>query len=182
MQYLKTLFYKFYFSIALLTDDNIDLSDRIWKFLLAILTFGPIAFILDKAGSWFTTHQGFVIGVVGVILINIILGGLVHNRKKDFDWKTLLYKTNEMVIILLASYLTLEILMSVAGDNPVITAFRITIQVTTLLYPGSKILKNIFILSKGEYPPKWLMTKVYNFQENGDLNALLKTNKDENKD
>jgi len=99
----------------------------------------------------------------------------VHNRRQEFSWKTLLKKTNEMMFIVIISYLTLEIIMSVAGGNEIVTFFRITIQITTLLYPGSKILKNIFIFSKGEYPPEWLMKKVYNFQESGDLNEFLKS-------
>lgn len=52
-------------------------------------------------------------------------------------------------------------------------AFRVVLQMTTLIYPLSKILKNIFIISKGEHPPEWIMKRIYNFQENGDLSAFL---------
>lgn len=175
MQALKAIFYKAYFNVALLFDQNIPKDDRILNFFKTILTFGPIAFILEQLNIWFFTHQGFVVGALILIIFNMILGAIVHARKKDFDWKILLKRTNEMTIILILSYLTLEVIMSVAGSSPVVTVFRITIQVTTLLYPGSKILKNIFIFSKGEYPPEWLMKKIYNFQANGDLNALLKS-------
>lgn len=175
MQALKAFFFKAYFTVALVYDDNLPTVDRVLNFFKTIITFGPIAFLLEHVNVWFNTHQGFVIGVIALIIVNMVFGGIVHNRKKDFDWKVMLKKTYEMNFILLLSYLTLEVVMSVAGTSDVVTVFRITIQVTTLLYPGSKILKNIFIFSKGEYPPEWLMKKIYNFQENGDLNELLKS-------
>lgn len=175
MQFLKALFYKAYFALALLFDDNLPTDDRLANFIKAIFAFGPLVFLLEQLNIWFDSHQGFVIGALVLIILNMIFGGMVHNRKKQFSWKTLLKKTNEMMIILILSYFTLEVIMSVAGTSDIVTVFRITIQVTTLLYPGSKILKNIFIFSKGEYPPEWLMKKIYNFQENGDLNELLKS-------
>lgn len=175
MQAIKLFFLKAYFTVALVYDQNLPPLDRSLNFLKTLLAFGPIVFILEKINIWFDTHQGFVIGVVVLILLNMVFGGIVYRRKKEFDWKTLLMKTNEMMVILILSYFTLEIILSVAGESDIVTAFRISIQVSTLLYPGSKILKNLFIFSKGKYPPKWLMTKVYNFQENGDLQAFLKT-------
>lgn len=178
---LKAFFFKAYFTVALIFDDNLSTSERFGNFFKTFLAFGPIAFIFDKINVWFHSNEGFLYGVLVIIIVNMIFGGIVHNRKRDFDWKVMLDKTYKMNITLLLSYLTLEIIMSVAGESDIVTVFRITIQVTTLLYPGSKILKNIFIFSKGEYPPEWLMKKVYNFRENGDLSEFLKSKSDEQK-
>lgn len=173
MTALKIAFLKIYFYLALSTDTNTSIWDRIVTFFLWILTLGPVIFVLDRLHKWITTYQGFTIGVVLFILLNLILGGIVHHKRGDFDWLELLKKTNKMVIVLLVSYLTLEVLISIVGENFVVDGFRIAIQVSTLLYPGSKILKNIFILSEGEHPPKWVMQKIYRFQENGDLQELF---------
>ena len=175
MQTLKILFYKAYFTVALVYDENLSLIERLSYFFKTFLALSPIVFLMEHINLWFNTNQGFVIGMVALIFVNMFFCGMVHNRRQEFSWKTLLKKTNEMMFIVIISYLTLEIIMSVAGGNEIVTFFRITIQITTLLYPGSKILKNIFIFSKGEYPPEWLMKKVYNFQESGDLNEFLKS-------
>ena len=44
---------------------------------------------------------------------------------------------------------------------------------------SQKPLKNIFILSEGEHPPKWLMQRIYNFQNNGDLKEFMSLKKPE---
>ena len=44
----------------------------------------------------------------------------------------------------------------------------------TLFFPASKGIKSIFIISNGEYPPKWMMKKVYNYENDGDLNELFR--------
>ncbi len=173
MSALKIALLKIYFYLALATDPNTSVWERIVVFFLWILTLGPVVFVVDRLHKWIIDYQGFTIGVVLFILLNLILGGIVHQKKGDFDWQLLLRKTNKMVIVLLVSYFTLEVLISIVGENFVVDGFRIAIQVSTLLYPGSKILKNIFILSEGEHPPEWVMRKVYKFQENGDLQELF---------
>jgi len=39
----------------------------------------------------------------------------------------------------------------------------------TLLYPVSKAVKHIFILSKGKYPPQWIIAALYQYEKNGKL-------------
>jgi hypothetical protein len=103
----------------------------------------------------------------------------MHHSAKRFDWEKLLYKTVKMLLIISGVYFVLQGIISPVGENIVTVGFKATFQVATLLYPGAKILKNLFILSKGEHPPKWIMQKVYNFQANGDLKAFLTTEIDE---
>jgi len=166
-------FYKVYFTVALSTDGHLSFLERVENFIKSIFVSTIGAFILFHLNAWFSTNRGFMIGVVLFILINMILGAVVHKKKGGFDWKTLLKKTIQMCVVLLLSYFVLEVILSIVGESTIVQGFRITIQVSTLLYPGSKILKNIFIISEGEHPPKWVMEKIYNFQENGDLKALF---------
>ncbi len=39
----------------------------------------------------------------------------------------------------------------------------------TLMYPVSKIVKNVFVLTGGKYPPKWIMKALYNYEKSGKL-------------
>ena len=90
-----------------------------------------------------------------------------------------------MIAILLLAYTLLESLVLVVGTNMVAEGFRVAIQVSTLLYPTSKALKNLYILSNKEFPPAFIMEKLYKFEQTGDLAELYKTTykemKDENK-
>lgn len=180
MSSLKTFLYKLYFSLALTTDQNISFADRIQNLIVWVCSLAPVVYILENVTGWMVTNQGFVIAVVTFIFVNMILGGYMHHRKGDFDWKKLLRKTNQMLLVLFLSYFTLEVLLTIAGKNVVVEFFRIAVQVSTLLYPGSKILKNIFILSDGQHPPKWVMEKIYNFKETGDLHKLFETKTEQN--
>ena len=78
-----------------------------------------------------------------------------------------------MTFIVIIGYVMLEMLRYTAGDNLAGEIFRILIQISTLLFPISKVLKNIFILSKGKYPPKFFMQRLYNFEKTGDLKDLF---------
>lgn len=160
-------------------DDTLSFSERAEYFWKSIITFAPIAFLLDAFNLWFEQNQLFFTSVILFIFVNMILGGYMHYKKATFDWQELLKKTMTMIVVVMTSYLILELILEVAGHNLVVDVFRTTIQVATLLYPGSKILKNVFILSEGEHPPQWVMEKIYNFQQNGDLSAFLKTKEEE---
>jgi hypothetical protein len=172
---MKILFLKKYFNVVLIGDDSLTITERLHYLWKSIITFAPIAFLLDAFNLWFGENKLFFSGVILFIFVNMSLGAWMHYKKKSFDWETLLKKTMIMVVAVLVTYLILEIILKVAGSNPVTEIFRTTLQVATLLYPGSKILKNIFILSEGEHPPQWVMEKIYNFQKNGDLSIFLKT-------
>lgn len=170
---LKILFFKLYVGTALLFDERVSPGDRFVNFLIALGSFAPIAYFLSTLGNWFNSNEDFVYGMTVIILVNIAVGVWVHKRKGDFSTKILLVKNLEMMGILLATYVVLEIIISITGDSGLAEIFRIAIQVSTLFYPGSRILKNVFIISKGKYPPKWIMERMYSFEETGDLDQLF---------
>lgn len=177
MSALKIFSYKLYFSLMFLYEQNNSPS---FLKALAVALCSVVVWLAENFGLWFTDNSIFATGVLAVILCNMIFGGYVHHvRYRDYNWKTLLTNTIEMIIILLVSYFVLEIVLRVAGESTVSSVFRITIQVSTVLYPGSKILKNVYVYSRGEYPPKWVMSRIYNFNKNGNLQELIKPNTDE---
>ena len=170
---MKILLLKNYFNVVLIGDESLSVTERLYYLGKTLLTFGPIAFILDRFDLWFAENQLFFTGAIFFIFLNMIFGACMHKWKKTFSWKVFIVKTMLMTTVILITYLILEVIISVAGHNTITSLFRTTLQVSTLLYPGSKILKNVFILSKGEHPPQWVMEKIYNFQENGDLSEFL---------
>lgn len=176
---LKLFLVKLYCNILIVADGNSSFMDRVEGFFRSLLIFAPVAFVVEVLHSWFKSNQEFTGAVLFFIFLNMVIGGIMHHRNptKVFDWGELLLKTILMLCVVLGTYFVLEIVISFAGEGLIVNGFRASLQISTLLYPGSKILKNFFILSDGKHPPKWIMEKVYRFQEDGDLHQFINSKK-----
>jgi len=167
---MKHLFY----SLILVGDDRFTLTERFVAWFKLLLAFSPVAYVLDMFNLWFVDNKKFVTLFILVLMVNAIVGMVKHSRENAFDWKEFFIKTSEMVVVVIVVYFLLNALGSVAGENIISDGFEKMIQVSTIFYPSSKALKSIYILSKGKYPPKFIMEKLYNFEKDGDVSELLK--------
>jgi len=182
-QFIKFTFFKIYCNLLISSESAGDPIERIESFGHVLMYFAPFAFIVGVLGLWYEGNKVFTLSAAGFVFGNAIIGLVAHFMRGDFNWETFLTKTMKMVVIIAGVYFVLELIISPIGDNQITDGFRSTIQVSTLLWPGGKILKNFFIWSGGEHPPKWVMDKLYNFKNNGDLNAFLnKSERDEHLD
>lgn len=152
---------------------QIELSEKLQYLAKLILTFMPLAYLLNIFHAWFPNNQVFFQVLVWTLIANVIVGAKVHWGSSTFSIKTLLLKNIEMCIIILIMYPILEGINQITGDNIAGNAFQWTIQIGTILYPGSKVIKNIHIWSNGKYPPKFIMEKIYKFEKDGDVKDLL---------
>lgn len=169
--------------IILLADHgNAGWGDRIKYIWNAILHFVPIAVVLDLFSWWFKENHQFGTFMCISLIINLMIGAYTHKKSGTFCFKQFIFKNVELAFVVIVTYAMLEMLRYTAGNNLAGEIFRILIQVMTLLYPISKVLKNIFIISKGQYPPEFIMRKLYNFEKNGDLERLFSTKKDDDKE
>jgi hypothetical protein len=158
---------------------DLSLSLKIQYAIKVLLAFTPVAYLLDSLNLWFVENSQFFSFVIYTLFINIIVGGWYHHVKKTFDWNQFLWKNIQMWIVIVLAYPILEFMRQIAGQNSVGEVFKVTIQIATLLYPASKILKNIYILSNKQYPPSFIMDKIYKFEKDGNVTDLLgKENED----
>jgi len=165
---------KIYYKFICLGEQKIDMTDRLYSYVQLILGFAPIAYVLSLFDLWFIDNHKFVTGFIIIVVVNAVIGCKKHKKLNTFDFGVFISKTWKMLSSVIITYIVLHIISDIAGDNYIAQGFEITLQVTTLFYPASKILKNIFILTNGQYPPEWIMTKVYNFEKSGDLSDFLK--------
>lgn len=138
--------------------------------------FAPVAFLLSVLGAWFHDNKQFGTFICTALIINMIVGAIMHFKNRTFKLKLFIWRNIEMAFVIITVYMMLEMLRYTAGDNIAGDVFRILIQTMTLLYPTSKVFKNIFILTKGKYPPEFLMKKLYSFEKSGDLGNLFSGN------
>jgi len=138
-----------------------------------------IAFSLLNSVSCFSGINWFNPEFSRCLLVNMVVGAVFHNKMGSFDWVEMFKKNVLMWVVLIVVYAMLEMLRLTAGNNFVGEGFKILIQIVTLLYPVSKVLKNIYILSNKQFPPAFIMDKIYNFEKNGNLNELFDNDKKE---
>lgn len=175
---MKVYFLKLYYSIILLAANRQHgptLYDKFSYWLRAVLNFAPVAFILDWLGVWFANEKLFFSGMLVAISINLFFGYRWHKKLGDFKWRLFWSKNIEMWIIIICVYPLLYILSAIAGDNFIGEGFKIVVQITTILYPGSKALKNAHLLSEKRYPPAWLMNRFFTFEKTGNVKQLFET-------
>lgn len=152
---------------------QIESTDKLQYLLKLIMTFTPVAYILNAFNAWFPDNQVFFRVLIWAVLANILAGGWLHHKNGTFKIKILLLKNIEMCIIILITYPILEGINKITGDNVAGKLFQWAIQIGTILYPGSKAIKNIHILSNKKYPPEFIMNKIYNFEKDGDVTEFL---------
>lgn len=180
--YMKLL-YRLFAQIILLFSKQPDINiwDRIRYAFEWIIHVFPIAFALNYFGIWFSGNRQFAGAMFWLLIGNMLMGALRHHRKtKTFSWVEFFKKNFKMVLIVIGAYLTLETLVIIIGQQTSVVWFEILIQVSTALYPVSKILKNIHIYSDGKHPPQWIMDRLYNFEKDGDLSKLISKNNEQN--
>lgn len=163
--------------LALLADDsNATFWDKIRYLIILLSSSSPIVYIVREIGAWFENNSQFVSFLLVVFCINMAVGIVFHKSKNTFSWEEFFKRNALMWFVCVCVYWVLEMLRITVGDNSIGEVFGITIQLVTLLYPISKILKNIFILTGGKHPPEFIMNRLYNFEKTGDPNDLI-TNK-----
>jgi hypothetical protein len=178
---LRLMLKKIFYTVILCAYDKPTWQEKAVYTFKLILTFAPIAFLLDSFNLWYKDNSQFFSFIICALLINMGVGVMFHIKMKTFDWVEFFKKNGKMWVVLIVTYALLEMLRLTAGNNLVGEGFKVMIQITTLLYPVSKALKNIYIWSEKQFPPQFIMDKIYNFEKTGDIKELFDNDKNEEK-
>lgn len=165
---------KFFCGIILIADNNPTVLEKLKYFITIMCAFAPIAYCLEGMSFWFSTNKQFASFVLLAIIINVVVGAVFHWRNRTFSQELFLVRNAVMISVLIISYTLLEMLHLTIGDNVFSDSFRTLIQISTLLYPISKTFKNLYILSNKQFPPEWIMERLYNFEKTGNIDTIVK--------
>lgn len=161
--------------------DSPSWGEKINYFVDSAVKLTPIAYVLSLTSWWFGENKQFGEFMCILLIMNMGVGLVYHLKSGTFEFKEFIWKNIGMAAIVVCGYTVLDMLRYTAGDNIAGEMFRVLIQIITLLYPGSKILKNLYVLSNGHFPPEFIMKKLYNFEKNGDLNEFFNKKKEDDK-
>lgn len=168
-----TMIKKILCDIILIADTRPTFIEKLKYFAWIISTFAPIAWLIEGVSGWFLVNKQFAGFVLLAVIFNVIIGAWYHHKMNSFSWEEFLKKNILMVTVLFLSYTMLEMLTLTAGKNIMAESFRVIIQVSSLLYPISKCLKNLYILSNKQFPPAFIMERLYNFEKTGNIKDLF---------
>ena len=160
--------------IILSTDDKVNISDKLNYIFKVLITFSPIAFLLDIFNWWFEKNEQFANFLILALSLNILVGVIIHLKNNTFSWIDFCKKNSMMIFACVSTYASLELLRYSAGENIISEAFKTTIQVMTLLFPVSKIIKNVYLLTDKTFPPAFFMDRLYKFEKDGKLDEFFK--------
>ena len=153
-------------------DKQIALRDRLYYLWHTLSTCAPIVVLANYFYAWQQTHQA-IIALVVALSVNLVIGALYHIRNHSFSWRALLIKNAQMLGVVAAVYLLLDLLKVPLRETSTGEVFESTLQMMTLLYPVSKAIKNIFVLTHGKYPPSWVIKALYNYEREGKLKEFF---------
>lgn len=154
---------------------NISWSDR-WKYFTeSVLKSAPLLFLYAFVSEWYDENKVFAISLSTALLINLLAGAKFHWLRGTFSLERMLLKNIEMLLIVFMVYALLKALANPLDGNYAGALFRSTIEFISILFPASKALKNIFIITKGKHPPKFIMEALYNFEKDGKLKDFFDT-------
>ena len=173
---------KFLCALILYSYDGMPFKQSLIIKLKVLMTIAPVVFVLDSVNLWYNDNKQFFFFVILSLIMNTVVGMWYHLKNKTFKWEEFFTKNIQMWFILVIVYAMLEFLRLTAGDNIAGEVFKVTIQIATLLYPISKVLKNCYILSNKQFPPKFIMDKLYKFEQEGDVKDLFSKKEEEEKE
>lgn len=174
MKRIQSVFARF----ILLADINPTVFEKTKYTLWVLAHAAPIIFMMDWIKVWFQNNGQFFMFACVALIVNMAVGIWFHLKFKTFKIKEFLLKNAEMMGVMVVVYVMLEMMRYTAGENLAGEIFRVFVQILSLMYPASKVFKNIFIISNRKHPPEFIMTRLYNFEKYGDLEGFFKTTSD----
>ena len=166
---LHIMMKKMFSTLILFGYEKPTIQEKAIYLLKLLMSFGPVVYLMEVLNVWFIDNEQFFSFLILSLLANVIVGAWYHKKAKTFRWDEFFKKNIQMWLIILIVYPLLQALSLTAGDNWVGQGFETAIQLSTLLYPTSKVFKNVYIVSKRKFPPAFIMERVYNFEKTGDL-------------
>lgn len=150
-------------------DDKIHLRDRVYYFFIAFFKSIPLLMLYSYFSTWRGNNEFFFAGICFALFLNALVGGVYHFKTGTFDIKDFLVGNTMMIFVISVSYISLAILSIPLDESGIGKMFKMSVQLMTLFYPVSKIVKNVFVLTKGKYPPQFVMKALYNYEKEGKL-------------
>ena len=150
-------------------DDKIHIRDRVYYFFIAFFKSIPLLMLYSYFTVWKEKNELFFVGISFILFLNMVVGATYHAKAGSFDIKQFLYGNISVMLVISVVYISLSVLSIPLNESEMGKMFQSILQFMTLMYPVSKIVKNVFVLTGGKYPPQFIMKALYNYEREGKL-------------
>jgi hypothetical protein len=146
------------------------------------IAFSPFVYAIDNAIHWTVQNQDYVSFVFIAIMIDHILGSLIHLFvKRDFTFKkNIIGLLTKVGLVVAMGFLFEGINTIVKEDSFAKNYLIIVLRLTVFLYPAGSAFMNSAVITKGKFPPMGLINKIKSFQTDLDITKLREKQNDTN--
>lgn len=147
------------------------------SFYMALL-ISPLGFIIDETTKWASSQQVYIAFVLTAIVMDHILGTLVHLFvKRDFSFRRNIVGLLVKVGLVICVEITMNGILHIAGSTMVSSYLAVVGQLLVFLYPAGSAMINCSHITKGRFPPIAFIDRVNMFNKNLDPKELDKKEK-----
>lgn len=157
---------------------------RIKSTFLIAASISPIAFVVEQISNWSITNGAYILFVFAAIIIDHILGSLIHLFiKRDFTTKNnIIGLINKVGLVLVVGILFEGINHIIVGDNFIKDYLTILLRLLVFMYPAGSAFVNSGIITNGKFPPSGFLKKLSKFQENINVNEFREAEQNNTED
>jgi len=168
-----TMIQKLFCDIILFADSRPTIVEKARYFFVIISSFTPVVWLIEGISGWYITNHTFANCIFLTVIFNLVVGAWYHFKMGTFSYMQFIFRNSLMIAVILLGYTMLDMLRMTLGNNMLAEGFGTIVQLSTLLYPGSKVMKNLYILSNKQFPPAFIMERLYNFEKSGNIKDLF---------
>lgn len=136
----------------------------------------PMAYVFEQVTKWTITNSVYVEFVLFAIIIDHLLGTIIHAFiKKDFTLKKNVIGLITKIGLAITMGLLFEGINHIVKEASFVKEYLIVVlRLTVFLYPAGSAFMNSSIITKGKFPPIGIINKIKSFQENSELKEFKK--------
>lgn len=175
--YVVSLIFKFFLGhLALIHKGSIAI--KLQSSAALAFSLAPFIYAAESLMNWTNLNQEYVSFVFIAIMIDHILGSIIHAFiKKDFSLKKNIIGVLTKAGLVIAMGFLFEGIQSIVKEDSFAKEYLIIVlRLTVFLYPAGSAFMNSAIITNGKFPPIGWINKIKSFQTDLDIAKLRDPN------
>jgi len=170
--YMQTLYYKFIIDLK-------HQGENIANSFGYSLCFAPVAWLVTYVSGvserLFFRNVDFIMCIMAAVTLDAAIGIWKWIKLSKFNERLLVVGVLEKLGISLISLGLFNIIIFIIKDyESVVKGVNIVFMLALLLYPVLSAFKNMFFITNGKFPPKWIIIRFDNFNNTGSIEEIFK--------
>lgn len=146
---------------------------KIYGCLKLALPLSILGLLSNDIFAWGVGNYNYIMGVMGCIAVDHIIGTIYHLRQRDFTLKRNAVGLVTKIGLCAGAALMFEIIQHAMRDAPLVYEYlKMVTRLIVLLYPAGSAFMNMSALTNGVFPPIGWIKKIKAFNSDLDLDRF----------